>query len=110
MCNVAFPCCNTNNTDHIPTQDARAANLALAVGQEERFFNKLEDDVSRIIQQEKRREQYTNSHGHEVNTSTEHEPVSRLIPSTYMSQIFVFIWPIKDECQLLFLSFFCLIS
>ncbi|XP_070760458.1 G kinase-anchoring protein 1 [Enoplosus armatus] len=54
-------------------EDARAANVTLAVGQEERFFNKLEDDVSRIIQQEKRREQYTNSHGQEVNTSTEHE-------------------------------------
>lgn len=65
--------------DLIPIQDTRAANLALGVGQEERFFNKLEDDVSRIIQQEKRREQYTNSQGQEVNTSTEHEPVGRLI-------------------------------
>lgn len=79
MYDVAFSCCNTDHTDLIPTQDARAANLALGVGQEERFFNKLEDDVSRIIQQEKRREQYANSHGHEVNTSTEHEPVSRPI-------------------------------
>lgn len=71
---VEFTRCNA---DLIPIQDARAANLALGVGQEERFFNKLEDDVSRIIQQEKRREQYTNSQGQEVNTSTEHEPVSR---------------------------------
>ncbi|KAM3611835.1 uncharacterized protein V6R79_024689 [Siganus canaliculatus] len=54
-------------------EDARAANLALGVEQEERFFNKLEDDVSRIIQQEKRREQYSYSLGQEVNTSTEHE-------------------------------------
>ncbi|XP_070689969.1 G kinase-anchoring protein 1 [Pempheris klunzingeri] len=54
-------------------EDTRAANLALGAGQEERFFNKLEDDVSRIIQQEKRREQYANSQGQEVNTSTEHE-------------------------------------
>uniref|UniRef100_A0A3Q3E3T4 G kinase anchoring protein 1 n=1 Tax=Labrus bergylta TaxID=56723 RepID=A0A3Q3E3T4_9LABR len=46
-------------------------------GQEERFFNKLEDDVSRIVLQEKRREQYTNSQGQEVNTSTEHEPDPR---------------------------------
>lgn len=60
----------------LPLQDARTANAPLAVGQEERFFNKLEDDVSRIIQQEKRREQYTNSHGHEVNTCTEPELVS----------------------------------
>ncbi|KAM9360404.1 G kinase-anchoring protein 1 [Symphorus nematophorus] len=58
-------------------EDTRAANLALGVGQEERFFNKLEDDVSRIIQQEKRREQYANSQGQEVNTSTEHEPDPR---------------------------------
>lgn len=65
------------NTDLLPIQDARAASLALGVGQEERFFNKLEDDVIRIIQQEKRREQYANSQGQEVNTSTEHEPVSR---------------------------------
>ncbi|XP_047448997.1 G kinase-anchoring protein 1 [Mugil cephalus] len=58
-------------------EDTRAANLALGVGQEERFFNKLEDDVTRIIQREKRREQYTNSQGQEVNTSTEHEPDPR---------------------------------
>ncbi|XP_018524259.2 G kinase-anchoring protein 1 isoform X1 [Lates calcarifer] len=58
-------------------EDARAANLALGIGQEERFFNKLEDDVSRIIQREKRREQYANSQGQEVNTSTEHEPDPR---------------------------------
>ncbi|XP_030273999.1 G kinase-anchoring protein 1 isoform X2 [Sparus aurata] len=58
-------------------EDARSANLALGVGPEERFFNKLEDDVSRIIQQEKRREQYSNSQGQEVNTSTEHEPDPR---------------------------------
>ncbi|XP_035514984.1 G kinase-anchoring protein 1 isoform X3 [Morone saxatilis] len=58
-------------------EDARAANLALGVGQEERFFNKLEDDVTRIVQQEKRREQYSNNHGQEVNTSTEHEPDPR---------------------------------
>uniref|UniRef100_A0A668ANP8 G kinase anchoring protein 1 n=1 Tax=Myripristis murdjan TaxID=586833 RepID=A0A668ANP8_9TELE len=38
-----------------------------------RFFNKLEDDVSRIIQREKRREQYTSNQGQEVNTSTEHD-------------------------------------
>lgn len=58
-------------------EDTRAANVALAVGQEERFFNKLEDDVSRIVQQEKRREQYSNSQGQEVSTSTEHEPDPR---------------------------------
>ncbi|XP_026178424.1 G kinase-anchoring protein 1 isoform X2 [Mastacembelus armatus] len=54
-------------------EDSRTANPALGIGQEERFFNKLEDDVSRIIQREKRREQYANSQGQEVSTSTEHE-------------------------------------
>ncbi|KAM4616402.1 G kinase-anchoring protein 1 [Polymixia lowei] len=58
-------------------EEARAVNVTLGAGQEERFFNKLEDDVSRIIQREKRREQYANSQGQEVNTSTEHEPDPR---------------------------------
>ncbi|XP_017269147.1 G kinase-anchoring protein 1 [Kryptolebias marmoratus] len=58
-------------------EDSRVSNPALRTGQEERFFNKLEDDVSRIIQREKRREQYANSQGQEVNTSTEHEPDPR---------------------------------
>lgn len=58
-------------------EDVRVANLPLGIGQEERFFNTLEDDVTRIIQQEKRREQYTNSHGQEIITSTEHEPDPR---------------------------------
>uniref|UniRef100_A0A3Q1DGD6 G kinase-anchoring protein 1 n=1 Tax=Amphiprion ocellaris TaxID=80972 RepID=A0A3Q1DGD6_AMPOC len=58
-------------------EDSRAANPVPGTGQEERFFNKLEDDVSRIIQREKRREQYANSQGQEVNTSTEHEPDPR---------------------------------
>ncbi|XP_072537182.1 G kinase-anchoring protein 1 isoform X2 [Salminus brasiliensis] len=40
---------------------------------EERFFNQLEDDVSRIVQRDKRREQYSSSAGHEVNTSSEQE-------------------------------------
>lgn len=53
------------------------ANITLGTGQEERFFNKLEDDVNRIIEREKRREQYANSQGLEVSTSTEHEPVSQ---------------------------------
>ncbi|XP_061585266.1 G kinase-anchoring protein 1 isoform X2 [Cololabis saira] len=58
-------------------EDTRVANVALGIGQEERFFNKLEDDVNRIIQREKRREQYSNSQGLEVSTSTEHEPDPR---------------------------------
>ncbi|XP_074525372.1 G kinase-anchoring protein 1 [Halichoeres trimaculatus] len=58
-------------------QEKEDARAVLGVGQEERFFNKLEDDVSRIMQQEKRREQYATSQGQEVNTSTEHEPDPR---------------------------------
>ncbi|KAF3851165.1 hypothetical protein F7725_012937 [Dissostichus mawsoni] len=42
--------------------------------EEERFFNKVEDDVTRIVQQEKRRELFT-SQGQEVITSTDHEPL-----------------------------------
>ncbi|XP_061116876.1 G kinase-anchoring protein 1 [Conger conger] len=41
---------------------------------DDRFFNKLEDDVSKIVLREKRREQFSNSSGLEVTTSTEHEP------------------------------------
>ncbi|XP_014016396.1 G kinase-anchoring protein 1 isoform X2 [Salmo salar] len=44
---------------------------------EDKFFNKLEDDVSKIVQQEKRREQFSNSTDAEVTTSTEHEPDPR---------------------------------
>uniref|UniRef100_A0A671T224 G kinase-anchoring protein 1-like n=1 Tax=Sinocyclocheilus anshuiensis TaxID=1608454 RepID=A0A671T224_9TELE len=40
---------------------------------EDKFFNQLEDDVSRIVQRDKHREQYSNSAGHEVNTSSEQE-------------------------------------
>lgn len=62
--------------------------------QEERFFNKVEDDMSRIIQREKRLEQFVSSPGQEVNTSTEHEPVSvdverstNMISSFYYSHV-----------------------
>ncbi|GAA6106814.1 G kinase-anchoring protein 1 isoform X1 [Tachysurus ichikawai] len=40
---------------------------------EKRFFNQLEDDVNRIVQRDKRREQYSCSAGQEVNTSSEQE-------------------------------------
>lgn len=42
---------------------------------DDKFFNRLEDDVSRIVQRDKRIEQYSNSAGHEVNTSSEQEQV-----------------------------------
>ncbi|XP_033946707.1 G kinase-anchoring protein 1 isoform X3 [Pseudochaenichthys georgianus] len=57
-------------------EDASVANVVLGNGQEERFFNKVEDDVTRIVQQEKRRELFT-SQGQEVITSTDHEPDPR---------------------------------
>ncbi|KAL3062838.1 hypothetical protein OYC64_002608 [Pagothenia borchgrevinki] len=57
-------------------EDARVVNVVLGNGQEERFFNKVEDDVTRIVQQEKRRELFT-SQGQEVITSTDHEPDPR---------------------------------
>ncbi|XP_073675449.1 G kinase-anchoring protein 1-like [Garra rufa] len=50
--------------------DKEPANPAL---RDDKFFNQLEDDVSRIVQRDKRREQYSNSAGHEVNTSSEQE-------------------------------------
>lgn len=56
-------------------EESRTANSAPAPRQEDRFFNKLEDDVSRILQQEKRREQFVSNQ--EVNTSTEFEPDPR---------------------------------
>lgn len=40
---------------------------------EDKFFHQLEDDVSRIVQRDKRREQFSSSAGHEVNTSSEQE-------------------------------------
>lgn len=44
---------------------------------EDRFFNKLEDDVIKIVQREKRREQFSSGGVLEVTTSTEHEPDPR---------------------------------
>ncbi|KAJ8413922.1 hypothetical protein AAFF_G00065200 [Aldrovandia affinis] len=41
---------------------------------DDRFFNKLEDDVSKIVLREKRREHFSNGSGLEVTTSSEHEP------------------------------------
>ncbi|XP_023658929.1 G kinase-anchoring protein 1 [Paramormyrops kingsleyae] len=41
---------------------------------DDRFFNKLEDDVSKIVLREKRREQFSNSGSMEVTTSVEYEP------------------------------------
>uniref|UniRef100_A0A3B3YB45 G kinase-anchoring protein 1 n=1 Tax=Poecilia mexicana TaxID=48701 RepID=A0A3B3YB45_9TELE len=60
----------------VSLQDFQAEDQ-LSRKQEERFFNKVEDDVSRIIQREKRFEQFVNSPGQEVNTPTEHEPDPR---------------------------------
>ncbi|XP_051525551.1 G kinase-anchoring protein 1 [Myxocyprinus asiaticus] len=51
-------------------EELKPVNPAL---RDDRFFNQLEDDVSRIVQRDKRREQYSNSASHEVNTSSEQE-------------------------------------
>ncbi|XP_077571913.1 G kinase-anchoring protein 1-like isoform X1 [Stigmatopora nigra] len=51
------------------------ANTTLGLGQEDRFFNKLEDDVNRILQREKRREQYSGGNG--GKTSAERQPDPR---------------------------------
>ncbi|KAK7933815.1 hypothetical protein WMY93_004711 [Mugilogobius chulae] len=65
-------------TEHLKKkqeQESRTANNIVGPRPEERFFNKLEDDVSRIIQQERRREQFTSNQEQEVGASTEPEPV-----------------------------------
>uniref|UniRef100_A0A3B5L2Y1 G kinase anchoring protein 1 n=1 Tax=Xiphophorus couchianus TaxID=32473 RepID=A0A3B5L2Y1_9TELE len=69
----------TKDKKTVSLQDFQAEGTNLAPGnrQEERFFNKVEDDMSRIIQREKRLEQFVSSPGQEVNTSTEHEPDPR---------------------------------
>ncbi len=53
---------------------------------DDKFFNQLEDDVSQIVQRDKRREQFSNSTGHEVNTSSEQEQVRKLAHSLFLSQ------------------------
>ncbi|XP_061672991.1 G kinase-anchoring protein 1 isoform X2 [Syngnathoides biaculeatus] len=52
-----------------------ASNSAAAPGQEERFFNKLEDDVNRIVQREKRRQQLNSKQ--DGNTPAERGPDPR---------------------------------
>ncbi|XP_053480335.1 G kinase-anchoring protein 1 isoform X2 [Ictalurus furcatus] len=51
-------------------EEPKPANTA---AHEKRFFNQLEDDVNRIVQRDKRREQFSCSAGQEVNTSSEQE-------------------------------------
>ncbi|XP_055018000.1 G kinase-anchoring protein 1 isoform X1 [Boleophthalmus pectinirostris] len=68
------------STEHLKKkqeQESRTANSVAGPRPEERFFNKLEDDVTRIIQQERRREQFTSSQEQEVSSPTEHEPDPR---------------------------------
>ncbi|XP_077456907.1 G kinase-anchoring protein 1 [Stigmatopora argus] len=65
------------NPEHAKRKQEKeeVANSTLGLGQEDRFFNKLEDDVNRILQREKRREQYSGGHG--GNTTAEREPDPR---------------------------------
>ncbi|MCI4381171.1 hypothetical protein PGIGA_G00248570 [Pangasianodon gigas] len=51
-------------------EEPKPANTAV---HEKKFFNQLEDDVNRIVQRDKRREQYSCSADQEVNTSSEQE-------------------------------------
>ncbi|XP_055024388.1 G kinase-anchoring protein 1 isoform X2 [Misgurnus anguillicaudatus] len=51
-------------------EDSKLVNPPL---RDEKFFNRLEDDVSKIVQRDRRREQFSSSAGHEVNTSSEQE-------------------------------------
>ncbi|XP_062854687.1 G kinase-anchoring protein 1 isoform X1 [Trichomycterus rosablanca] len=53
--------------------DREELKPANAVAHDKRFFNQLEDDVSRIMQKDKRKEQYSCSTGQEVSTSSEQE-------------------------------------
>ncbi|XP_061527828.1 G kinase-anchoring protein 1 [Phycodurus eques] len=65
------------NAEHVSRRQEKeeVSNSAVGPGQEERFFNKLEDDVNRIIQREKRREQYSSKQ--DGNTSAERKPDPR---------------------------------
>jgi hypothetical protein len=73
--------CDFNNSN----AESTLQETKLPTPPEDKFFNKLEDDVSKIVQQEKRREQFSNNTDAEVTTSTEHEPVrltaNQFIPS-----------------------------
>ncbi|KAM8866230.1 G kinase-anchoring protein 1 [Synchiropus picturatus] len=57
-------------------EDSRSGVPGTGTGPDERFFNKLEDDVTRIIQREKRLEQYSNSQGQEATPEPELDPRS----------------------------------
>ncbi|KAL2092110.1 hypothetical protein ACEWY4_011908 [Coilia grayii] len=52
-------------------EEAKAVNPP---ARDDKFFDKLENEVSQIVQRDKRREQFSNSTGQEVNTSSEYEP------------------------------------
>ncbi|XP_063051169.1 G kinase-anchoring protein 1 isoform X2 [Engraulis encrasicolus] len=52
-------------------EEPKAAN---PTPRDDKFFDKLESEVSQIVQRDKRREQFSNSAGQEVNTSSEYEP------------------------------------
>ncbi|XP_062399608.1 G kinase-anchoring protein 1 isoform X2 [Sardina pilchardus] len=51
-------------------EESKAVNLP---AHDDKFFDKLENEVSKIVQRDKRREQFSNSAGQEVNTSSEYE-------------------------------------
>ncbi|XP_066567184.1 G kinase-anchoring protein 1 isoform X2 [Amia ocellicauda] len=60
------------NTDHSNKKPEETKPINAAT-QDDRFFNKLEDDVSKILLKEKRREQFTGNSGIEIPIPIEHE-------------------------------------
>ncbi|MBN3297863.1 GKAP1 protein, partial [Amia calva] len=62
------------NTDHSNKKPEETKPINAAT-QDDRFFNKLEDDVSKILLKEKRREQFTGNSGIEIPIPIEHETV-----------------------------------
>ncbi|XP_031426916.1 G kinase-anchoring protein 1 isoform X2 [Clupea harengus] len=53
------------------------SKAAIPPVRDDKFFDKLETEVCKIVQRDKRREQFSSSAGQEVNTSSEYEPDAR---------------------------------
>ncbi|MBN3314322.1 GKAP1 protein, partial [Atractosteus spatula] len=58
--------------DHLNKKQEESKSINPVV-HDDKFFNKLEDDVSKILLKEKRREQFTSTSGTEITASVEHE-------------------------------------
>ncbi|XP_018614660.2 G kinase-anchoring protein 1 [Scleropages formosus] len=62
------------NIDHHKKHEKEDIRTINPLSHDSRFFDKLEDDVSKIVLREKRREQFSNSGSTEATTSVEYEP------------------------------------